>query len=413
MPTPSSPGNGYLSQLRLLIEEVCCDLCRFEYVHKEGLAPEAVCINREYHLGVPGAYADIRVAAPGQPPYFVEVKNGYAGPTLLQHLQRKYGADTPALRGVSKLVLVIDREGRPDWAELEQRLMGCLRPGLELELWDEHRLLGMIRAEFGIEAEGLTEANLLDVRQAIDRAKGYHAFGAPSLAAYQDDPLKSTLLWHFSFWRLRQMREAGGLSPRDIFAPGLYPEVVVLIADLCSFSSFVRDTRDDAVIRHSLTSFYSKAGYQLLNNGGMLSQFVGDEVVGLFGIPERRPEAVRNALLVAKSLVDIGNSISNEWQRHIDRVQDCGGLHIGMAVGDIQALSLRPFSRTHMGVIGDPLNVAARLMAAAGPSEIIVSNSLYHDLDDANREGFQEVAPLEARNVGRIKAWKLSLASDS
>ena len=63
-----------LGEFRLLLEELCCDLCRFEHVIKDGLAPEAVRIDREYWLGAHGAFADIRVAPAGQPPYFVEVK---------------------------------------------------------------------------------------------------------------------------------------------------------------------------------------------------------------------------------------------------------------------------------------------------------------------------------------------------
>src|SRR5262249_10939552 len=154
------------------------------------------------------------------------------------------------------------------------------------------------------------------------------AFGGPSLAEYTNEPLKSALLWHFGFWRLRQLRESRGLTPREIVPPGLYRGVAVLLADLCAFSSYVRDTPDDDVVRHCLTSFYSKARYQIINQGGMVYQFVGDQVIALFGVPDQRPGFVKEALDTAHALVDIGNSISNHWQRHIDRVQTSGGVHI-------------------------------------------------------------------------------------
>jgi class 3 adenylate cyclase len=168
----------------------------------------------------------------------------------------------------------------------------------------------------------------------------------------------------------------------------------------------VRDTREESVIRQSLTAFYSNARYQIINNGGMFYQFVGDEAIGLFGLHEHGPETVRQALRTARSLLDVGRSVSHNWQRHIDRIQESGGVHIGMAIGDLQIVSLRSFSRTHMGAIGDTINVAARLTASAGPSEIVVSNSFFNDLDE-EQAGFQETEPLAARNVGLIKAWKL------
>ena len=150
--------------------------------------------------------------------------------------------------------------------------------------------------------------------------------------------------------------------------PGLYRGVVILVADLCSFSSFVRDTPDKRIVRESLTSFYSKSRDQILSNGGMLYQFVGDQVISLFGIPERTGEAVREALETARALVSIGNSVSHHWQRQIDRVQAAGGVHIGLAIGDLQIVAMRPFGRTHVGAVGDSINVAARLMGSASPA---------------------------------------------
>jgi class 3 adenylate cyclase len=403
-----SEGDSYFCQLRLLLEDLCCDLCRFELVNQEGIAPESVQIDREYYLGLPDAFADIRVQAAGHAPYFVEVKHGYPATNLLRSLRRKYTADSRALHDASKVVLVIDAEKRPDWKKLEAELPHCFRSNLKLEVWDDQRLLALLRSQFSVEVESITGENLLDISHAIEQAKGFHAFGGTSLGEYEDDPLRSELLWHFGFWQLRRLREAFHRGPREVLTPALYRGVAVLLADLCSFSAYVRDTRDDDLIRNILTSFYSKSRYQILNNGGMLYQFVGDEVVALFGIPDHRAGFVQNALESAKALLDIGTSISNRWQRHIDRVQTSRGVHIGMAIGDLQIVSLRPFSRTRMGAIGDAINVAARLMSAAGPNEIVVSNAFYNELDEDAQGAFQETEPVEARNVGRIKAWRLA-----
>jgi adenylate cyclase len=400
-------GESYSRQLRLLLEDLCCDLCRFEHV-KEGIAPESVQIDREYYLDIPETFADIRVQAAGHAPYFVEVKHGYPGTSLLRSLRRKYTSDSKAVHDASKVVLVVDAEKRPDWNELEAELPNCFRSNLKLEIWNEQQLLSLLNSQFSVGVASLTGDNLIDVSHAIEQAKGFHAFGGTTLAEYENDPLRSELLWHFGFWHLRRLREASQRGPREILSPALYRGVAILLADLCSFSAYVRDTRDDDVIRNSLTSFYSKSRYQIINNGGMLYQFVGDEVVGLFGVPERQPGFVQQALEAAKSLLNIGRSISNSWQRHIDRVQTARGAHVGMAIGDLQIVSMRPFSRTRMGGIGDAINVAARLMSVAGPNEIVVSNSFYNELDEEAQGAFLETEPVEARNVGRIKAWRSS-----
>jgi class 3 adenylate cyclase len=80
-------------------------------------------------------------------------------------------------------------------------------------------------------------------------------------------------------------------------------------------------------------------------------------------------------------------------------------------MGDLEVVSLRPFGRAHMGVIGDSINLGSRLMSVAGPSEIIVSNTFYQNLDVRRQMQFESLQPVEARNVGRLQAWKLSCHS--
>jgi class 3 adenylate cyclase len=162
----------------------------------------------------------------------------------------------------------------------------------------------------------------------------------------------------------------------------------VLLADLCSFSSYIRDTGDAEVVRESLTAFYSKARYQIINNGGMLYQFAGDEVIGLFGIPDH-PDTFTDAVLdTARALCRIGESVTQHWQRRIDRMQIAAGLHVGVALGDLQIVSLRPFSRLHVGAIGDCINVASRLLGLAGPGEVVLSNAFHQKLEKHDTNHF-------------------------
>jgi hypothetical protein len=139
---------AYRSEMRLLLEELCCDLCRFEHVTGEGLAPESIQIDREFWLGRPDAFADIRVVPGARPPYFVEVKYGYSRATLLAHLRLKYGQPAPGLAGVSHIILLVDTESFPDLPALKSELAGFLPQGLEVEIWNDAKFLDLVHQLF-------------------------------------------------------------------------------------------------------------------------------------------------------------------------------------------------------------------------------------------------------------------------
>jgi class 3 adenylate cyclase len=404
-PTPEN-REQHLQELRLFLEELCCHLCRLQHMEADGVEPDRVVIHQEVYLGGPGLYADVKVQPPSAPCYFVEVKYGYPPERILANLRRKYGSNAPGLQGAAKVILVADTRRHADWPALQRQIAAALQPGLNLDVWDEEYLIGLLRRRFGLKVDLISEDNIAELKVAIDAARGHYAFGDD----WEGNSLQLALLWHFSHWRVRQLREARNLPERAILPPGAYAKAIVLLADMCSFSSYVRDTPDHDIVRHALTTFYSKARYEVLNTGGMLYQFVGDQAIGLYGLPERRPTDAAAACACARALIDLGNSVSYEWQRQIDRIQNAQGIHIGMTIGDIQVVSLRPFGRAHLGAVSDGINMAARLLTQAGLSEIVVCNAFYQGLDAALQEPFQDIGAIDARNLGRIRAWKMKCA---
>ncbi len=403
-------GAAYWSQLRLLLEGLCCDLVRFEHAQRDGLSGDDLRVKHEYALGDPARFADIRVEPRDQAPYYMEIEYGLPDAVIVQSLRRKYEPAGARVGEASKVVVVVDDATPRDWQRLEAAMRQVVPDRLAVETWTGKAVRERIAAHLGVSVPGPEPDTLADVSHRIEHARGFQAFGGADLAGYTNDPLRSELLWHFGVWRLQELRRLG-LAPEEMLPQGVYRNVAIVMADLCAFSSYVRDTSDDEVIRDNLTAFYAKARSQVQDDGGMLYQFVGDEVIGLFGIPRDAHDAPGRALQAARNLLDIGRSVSNRWQRHIDRAQAARGVHVGMAVGDLQIVSLRPFSRIQVGVIGDAINVAARLMAVAGPSEIVASNTLFHQLPDEQQAGFTEIEALDCHNVGRINAWRATAPS--
>jgi class 3 adenylate cyclase len=384
-------------EFKLFVEELISNLCRFMHAKANRIAPEAIRVHHEVRLENTGEFADFVVEAPGVGSYAVEVAVGRDADEVHELLRRKYGDRSARIGSVRRLVLVVDRAG-----ELASFAARVLPPDWEVELWDEAKLLALVRDHLGADVCSLWNGDLQEVRAAIDEANGRYAFGAE----YCNAPLDAALLWHFAHWRLRELYDGAGGSKRKVLEPGLYSNVAVVFADLTGYSGYVRDTPpSDPTPQHALSFFSAKARYQIINDGGMVLQFQGDGVLGLFGVPHDAHGYVDRSFECAKALLSIGESVSNEWQRQLDRIQPARGCHIGIALGDVHLFPLRPFSRTYLGAVGDAINMAARLSGHATSGQIAVSNLVYRALSFEAQRSFGRAVAVQAKNVGTIQAW--------
>jgi len=272
----------------------------------------AVKIDREFFLSKPDCFADIRVAPGPGAPFFIEVKFGYENEKLLSRLTCKFGS-VPEQSSEKVIVLVLDTHDRRGWPQLERDIRQAINPAFKLKVWNEEILLSLLKDQFGISVRNLDPDSLLELRDAIDRAKGSYAFGNDPTGSYIHYPLHAQLIWHLGFWRVKNVRKSHNCKPRDILPPGLYRKAIVVVADMCGFSGYVRATEDEHIIRDNLTAFYSRARYEITNSGGLLLQFVGDEVIAVFGIPDRSPADGPG------SSPDSRTSSAN-WTVHVGRV---------------------------------------------------------------------------------------------
>ncbi|MBS0661417.1 MAG: hypothetical protein JSR82_24655 [Verrucomicrobia bacterium] len=382
------PSEPFLRECRLMLEELASNFFRQQLAQRTQLDPRSIRVRQEVRLAHE-TFADLRLDAPGEPPLFVEVKYGYPRERIAHHLSRKYS--TPV--APRSRLIVIGAEGDVPGLAID--------PSFEIEHWSLAHFLRQAEEAYGVTLHEPAPETMHEFRSMLDRAKGRQAFGD----GWVGSDFQSMLVWQFGHHQLRQLLQAGA-GEEEVLAPGLYRNVVAMLVDLCSFSAYVRDTRDDEVIRHCLSAFYAKSRYAILNAGGMLLQFVGDEVIGLFGLRGRDERTCDAALECAIDLLDLGDSISNEWQRNIDRVQAAHGVHVGIATGDLQILALQPFSRARLGAVSEAINLGSRLLSAAGPSEIVVSNSFFKGLSVESQRAFGPTEPIEAKNLGRINAWR-------
>ena len=170
----------------------------------------------------------------------------------------------------------------------------------------------------------------------------------------------------------QQMRAAfsGYVSPQVLkqilsgkIRPGLGGErlrAAVLFSDIRGFTTRSESMTPELTIE-LLNSYFSEMTEAVQQNGGMIDKFIGDGIMASFGAPQALPNASRCALEAAQEmLVRLRRlNVRLTEQGHAPIV-----IGIGVHVGDVLAGNVGSVSRHEYTLIGDVVNIAARLEAA-------------------------------------------------
>jgi class 3 adenylate cyclase/tetratricopeptide (TPR) repeat protein len=138
--------------------------------------------------------------------------------------------------------------------------------------------------------------------------------------------------------------------------------VTVLFADVAG-STALGERLDPESFRRVMARYFEAASRCLERHGGTVEKFIGDAVMAVFGVPTVHEDDALRALRAAADLRDSLASLNDELER------DYGVsliLRIGVNTGEVVT------GTEERLVIGDAVNVAARLEQAAQPREILI-----------------------------------------
>ena len=227
----------------------------------------------------------------------------------------------------------------------------------------------------------------------------------------KNKPAADWYAFHFG----SKFAESPDFNPEGLFGHGGTPECYVLYADFCSFTSFFKATENTRCIEPLMTSFYSELRKAIHERSGMLDKFLGDAVIAVWGLHVRENDMIQAVLETCNELAAIANRVAEEWQSRIDLLVEPKGMRIGLSKGPIIVIR-RDLHYPGLSILGNPINLASRLQAAATANQLVCSNLVYQDAASARLhdrfqpyKGAAEAAYLEAKNYGAIKAWTMDL----
>lgn len=129
--------------------------------------------------------------------------------------------------------------------------------------------------------------------------------------------------------------------------------VSALFVDLDDFTSFA-ETHEPAEVVEELNAFFSVVVEAVMAQGGFVNKFEGDAALCIFGAPVDQPDHAARALRVAAAL-----------PAAVAKLPGHPGVGIGASTGRVVAGNVGTPERFEYTVIGDAVNVAARLTELA------------------------------------------------
>jgi adenylate cyclase len=254
-------------------------------------------------------------------------------------------------------------------------------------------------------SESPAEAQL-DIVKAIELAIAHELEARKSyisLSQETDDPELKTLLKEIAMEeasheaslrsRLRLYQERHVL--RDTFARYVSPElceeilknpealalggrrraVTVLFADIRNFTSMSEAMAPEMVVE-VLNTYFTEMVDLVFQYQGTLDKFVGDALMAVFGVPLPIPQAADRAVTCALAM-----------QQHLRQLQAAGktpiqGMRIGINSGEAIVGNIGSDKRMDFTVVGDVVNVAARLQELAKELEAdtLISEATFKEL---------------------------------
>jgi class 3 adenylate cyclase/tetratricopeptide (TPR) repeat protein len=164
---------------------------------------------------------------------------------------------------------------------------------------------------------------------------------------------------------------ATALSRGEI-SKGERRQVTILFADLCGFTA-LSQSLDPEEVRELVARYTALVDGIVASYGGTVDKHIGDAVMALFGAPKAHEDdplrAARAALDIHEALAPLTDSRRRPLQAHV-----------GIASGEVVAGSLERGGAHDYTVLGDSVNLAARLVAAAGPGQTLLSSTVYRTL---------------------------------
>ena len=166
----------------------------------------------------------------------------------------------------------------------------------------------------------------------------------------------------FSQYLAPEVVEALVADPRRLALGGETRDVTVLFADVAGFTALA-ERREPQEVVALMNECFTELTAVIQHHGGTVDKFMGDAVMAFWGAPVAHADHAARACRAARALLEAVERLSAAWQsRRLPGLS----IRVGLATGPAVVGNVGSRTRINYTVMGDTVNLASRLEAAAG-----------------------------------------------
>jgi adenylate cyclase len=195
------------------------------------------------------------------------------------------------------------------------------------------------------------------------------------------------------------------ISSEPVPTPVIW-DATVLFTDLRGFTRMTeRFAHDPAGLLDVLNAHLKRIIRSIAICGGVVEKFVGDGVMSTFGASGHQPDHVNRAMAAAIGIVGANEALNRRFAGDWGFRLDVG---VGIASGPVVIGAVGSAARSELGVLGDAVNVAARLVMDAGAGEVMMTGTVYRAVAGMLQSELTTRSSVRGRS-GVLEIYRMSL----
>ncbi len=180
-------------------------------------------------------------------------------------------------------------------------------------------------------------------------------------------------------------------NPEMLALGGQKRYLTVFFSDIRGFTSMSEKMTPEEVVR-VLNEYLTEMTEVIFKYNGTLDKFIGDAVMAIWGAPKFFPN---HAELALRAAVEMQKKVRELCARWAEQGRHQIGIGMGINTGDVVSGNMGSATFADYTVIGDNVNLSARLEENAKAGQILISEATFNEVKDIVK--VKKLAPLTVK----------------